>query len=152
MLHVPYLYTYAGRPDRTADRVRECMARHFRPARKGLTDNEDMGCQSAWYMCSAIGVYPIMGQDIYILSTPVFECTRIALGASGRSLTIEAPGAGPERPYVASATLDGRALTRAWIRHGEIAGGAVIRFELSDRPADWGAGEPPPSPAARHGQ
>jgi putative alpha-1,2-mannosidase len=86
-----------------------------------------------------------MGQDLYFLTTPVFDKTEIELGASGRTLTIEAPGAGEARPYVRAATLDGRPLDRAWLRHREIAGGATLRFELSAQPMSWAASEPPGS-------
>ena len=149
MLHVPYLYIYAGRPDKTAERVRESLKRYFHPTRDGLYDNEDMGCQSAWYMCSTMGIYPMMGQDLYLLSAPIFQRTEIALGKSGKSLVIEAPQAGPENPYVIAATLNGEPLHRAWIRHREIADGAVIRFELGSEPGDWGTRELPPSPMSK---
>ncbi len=151
MLHVPYLYIYAGRPDKTAERVRWAMGEYFNTSRRGLADNEDMGCQSAFYMCSALGIYPVMGQDIYWLTTPVFERSEIALGTSGNMLVIEAPGAGADNPYIGSATLNGEALERAWLRHFEIAGGATLRLELSVRPTDWGRAQRPPSPMSEQG-
>jgi predicted alpha-1,2-mannosidase len=134
MLHVPYLYIYAGRGDKTAEAVRVCMAKYFRATRSGLHDNEDMGCQSAFYMCSAIGVYPVAGQDIYLLSAPVFRHTEIALGSGGKTLVITAREAGERHPYVKSVALNGKPLGRQWIRHREIARGATIEFELSDVP------------------
>jgi len=146
MLHVPYLYLYAGRPDKTAERVRECLTKFFSPTRNGLADNEDMGCQSAFYMCSAMGIYPLMGQDLYWLTTPLFERTELTIGQTGKTLTIEAPGAGAERLYISSATLNGLPLERAWLRHHEIIGGATIRFELSAQPSAWATNELPPSP------
>lgn len=145
ILHVPYLYIYAGRPDKTAERVRWALERYFEPTRDGIKDNEDMGCQSAFYMGSTMGLYPVMGQDLWLLTAPAFARTTVQLGQSGRQLVIEAPQAGPKGHYIASATLDGRPLDRAWLRHGEIVGGAVLRFELSETPADWGR-QPPPSP------
>ncbi len=146
MLHVPYLYIYAGRPDRTARRVRECLIRYFTTARDGLKDNEDMGCQSAFYMCSTMGIYPVMGQDVYLLTTPVFTRTEIDLGKTGKTLVLEASGANQDKVFIRSATLNGQPLDRAWVRHHEIAGGAVIRFELADKPGDWGTTNLPPSP------
>ncbi len=146
VLHTPYLYTYAGRPDLTAERAREMLAAHYRPTRDGLDDNEDMGCQSAFYLCASIGIYPIMGQDLYLLSPPALPRVELTL-AGGRVLVIEAPGAGPQlRQYIAAATLDGQQLDRAWLRHGEIVGGGTLRFTLSDRPGDWGQSRRPPSP------
>jgi predicted alpha-1,2-mannosidase len=148
MLHVPYLYTYAGRPDKTAERVRACLAKNFHATRGGLNDNEDMGCHSAFYMCSTMGLYPVMGQDLYLLTAPAFTRTELALGASGKTLVIEAPGAGPDGRYVVSATMNGQPLDRAWVRHAEFADGAVVRLELAGRPGAWGTSEPPPSPLA----
>jgi len=106
-----------------------------------------MGCQSAFYMCSALGIYPIMGQDIYILFTPVFSRSEIALGSTGKTLTIEAPGADDEHLYIKSATLNGKPLDRAWLRHSEIADGGALCYELATAPGEWGRKEVPPSPS-----
>lgn len=146
MLHVPYLYHYAGRPDKSSERTRSLMGQCFHARRDGLSDNEDMGCQSTWYMCSALGLYPIMGQDLYLLSAPLFTHAEIALGASGNSLLIEAPEAGEEHLYVKTVTLNGTPLHRAWLRHHEIAQGAILHFTLDTIPGDWGTQEMPPSP------
>lgn len=146
LLHVPYLYHYAGRPERSAEKVRWAMERFFQPQRDGLHDNEDMGCQSTFYLCAALGLAPVFGQDIYWLTTPVFTRSDIQVGPAGQRLVIEAPGAGPDRPYIASASLDGQPLERAWLRHAEIAQGAVLRLVLSAEPTPWGHGAPPPSP------
>ncbi len=149
VLHVPYLYIYAGRPDRAADRVRECLHSDFRPERRGLVDNEDMGCQSAFYMASCMGLYPLMGQDIYWLIPPAFERQRIQVGSPDRVLTIEAPGATGEfsdKRYIVGASLNGTPLTGAWLRHSDIAQGGTLRFTIAETPRDWGADTPPPSP------
>jgi len=111
-----------------------------------LKDNEDMGCQSAFYMCSTMGLYPVMGQDLYLLTTPAFRRTELDLGTSGKTLVIEAPRAGSGGRYIASVTIDGQPLDRAWVRHDEIANGAVLRFELAETPSDWGTRDLPPSP------
>ena len=146
LLHTPYLFHYAGRPDRTAETVRRAMDDFFQPTRAGLHDNEDMGCQSAFYIASALGLYPVFGQDLYWLTTPVFARSEITLGAGGKRLVIEAPGAGPELPYIASAHLNGKALDRCWLRHSEIASGAILELQLSAKPTAWGQRQPPPSP------
>lgn len=146
MLHVPYLYHYAGRPDRSADAVRHALEKNFHANRDGLRDNEDMGCQSTFYLASTLGLYPVMGQDLYWLTTPVFSRSEITVGANGERLVIEAPSAGPQHPYIASATLDDRPLERAWLRHAEIAKGSTLRLTLSTIPTTWGTAHPPPSP------
>ena len=146
LLHVPYLYHYVGRPDTSSARVHALRKHFFHATRNGLNDNEDMGCQSAWNMCSTLGLYPIMGQDLYMLVAPAFTRSEMALGASGKSLVIEAPDAGEEHIFVKAVTLNGKPLHRAWLRHHEIAQGAVLRFTLDTAPGDWGTLELPPSP------
>ncbi len=146
MLHIPYLFTYAGRPDKTARRVQEVIEKFYSNTRSGISDNEDAGCQSAFYICSAIGVYPMMGQDHYILTAPLFERTVLSLGDSGKKLIISAPGAGKGPSYIVAAKLNGKPLHRAWIRHGEIADGAELELELSEVPNEWGFHEILPTP------
>ena len=134
VLHTPYLYHFAGRPDKTADTVRNILAAKYAPTRDGLPDNEDMGAHSAFTMWASMGLYPVMGQDIYLLSTPVFDRTCIRLGRGGEKLIIEAPGAGGDGRYITSVTLNGEPLDRCWIRHAEIARGAEIELGLA---ASW---------------
>ncbi|PNV60951.1 hypothetical protein C0033_16015 [Clostridium sp. chh4-2] len=137
MLHVPWLYLFAGRPDKACERVRECMEKYFSPGRKGLSDNEDMGCQSAFYMCAAMGLYPLMGQTRYLLCAPVFDLTVIRLGNSGKELRIEVKNKAEGKKYIAGAWINGQDLSRPWVEHDEIAGGGVITFELSERPGNF---------------
>ena len=140
MLHVPWLYHYAGRPDLSAKRAKWALETFFKPTRDGLSDNEDMGCQSAFYLWGSMGLYPIMGQDLYLVGTPRFERIEVALGEAGGTLVIETTGEGD---FIASAALNGRDLPRAWLRHGEIAGGAVLTLTRAARPTDWGLTRPP---------
>ncbi len=153
MLHIPYLYIYAGRPDRTADRVRECLNTYFQVARDGLGDNEDMGCQSAFYICSSIGLYPLMGQDIYFLVPPLFQSSIIQIGEEGATIpfTIEIIGSigagdGTKPRYIAEAIWNNTPLDRAWISHSELIVGGVLQLRLSEHATSWGSLNPPPSP------
>jgi putative alpha-1,2-mannosidase len=47
---------------------------------------------------------------------------------------IEAPGNGPDTPYVAAVHWNGRAWTRSWIAHRELAEGGTLRFTMSRTP------------------
>ena len=137
-LHTPFLYNHAGRPDKTAERVRTILADKYTPTRNGLPDNEDMGAQSAFYICAALGLYPQMGSDTYCLSSPLFAQSDLQLGARGRVLRIEAPAAGAAQQYITAAWLNDKPLDRAWLRHDEIARGGVVRMKLSAQPTGWG--------------
>ena len=93
-----------------------------------------------------MGLYPMMGQDWYFLTAPAFTRIEVSLGESSRKLIIEAPKASPAHLYIAAASLNGKALNKAWIQHHEISDGARITFELSTTPTTWGRDTQPPSP------
>jgi putative alpha-1,2-mannosidase len=49
---------------------------------------------------------------------------------------------------VAAATLNGKALDRAWLRHKEIAAGGRLVLTMSKTPGHWGEHDLPPSTPA----
>jgi len=145
-MHIPFLYHFANRPDKSSATIRTILEKAYKADRFGIPDNEDMGCHSALYMCGQLGLYPMMGQDWYFLTAPAFTRSVIQLGESGKQLVIEAPDASPAHLYIQSARLNGKSLTRAWLRHNEIKEGALLELTLSDQQNSWGKGQPPPSP------
>jgi putative alpha-1,2-mannosidase len=126
-----------GRPDQTDDVVRSIIASHYSPARDGLPGNDDSGTLSAWYVWSAIGLFPNAGQPYYYIGSPIFTRTRIAL-PGGRSFRIDAPAASDANRYVVGASLDGRPLDRAWLTHAEVARGGVLRLDMAAAPSSFG--------------
>ncbi|MBO6102753.1 MAG: GH92 family glycosyl hydrolase [Opitutales bacterium] len=75
----PYLYIWAGRHDKTAERVREIM-KHYHASPHGLPGNDDSGALGAWFALSAMGIFPNAGHDYYFIGSPIFEKTEITLG------------------------------------------------------------------------
>ncbi|MEI9999090.1 MAG: glycoside hydrolase domain-containing protein [Verrucomicrobiota bacterium] len=64
-MHIPHLYAFAGRADRTAQHVRWSLENRYADTADGIPDDEDMGCHSAFYICNALGLYPLYGQTLY---------------------------------------------------------------------------------------
>ena len=143
-LLAPYLYIHAGRPDRTADRLRELLETSYHESRGGLPGNDDSGTMSSWYVWGAIGLYPNAGQAYYYIGSPLFRGISIDLG-SGRSFVIEAAESSPENRYVQHAELNGKPLDRAWLTHSEIVSGGRLVLRLGSVRSDWGANKRPPS-------
>ena len=72
--HMAYLYNYVGKANKTQDRVNQIATTLYRNAPDGLSGNEDCGQMSAWYIFSALGLYPVCpGSQNYSVSTPLFE-------------------------------------------------------------------------------
>jgi predicted alpha-1,2-mannosidase len=139
-----FLYTHAGRPDRTQERVRRILDTEYRTGRGGLPGNDDSGAMSSWYVWGAVGLYPNAGQPFYYIASPLFERSTIDLGG-GRAFRIEARNVSGANVYVQSATLDGRTLSRAWLKHEEVAAGGRLVLQMGPKPSGWGRDERPPS-------
>lgn len=137
-------YIYAGRADRTQRFSREILKQDFRVAPDGYKGNDDSGTLSAWYAWASLGLFPNAGQDWYFVGSPVFAKAVMRL-ENGNALVINAPNASEKNIYVKSLKLNGVPIERAWIRHGEIANGATLDFEMTDSPTDWGSKDLPPS-------
>ena len=126
--HVAYLYALAGRPDRTAEIVREICRRYYKPRPDGLYGNDDCGQMGAWYVFACVGFYPVnpcAGE--YVLGAPQLE--KVTL--NGR-FTIFARNFSPANKYVKSISLNGKILTRPILRHSDILSGGTLIFEMTD--------------------
>jgi predicted alpha-1,2-mannosidase len=139
-----FLYIHAGHPEITAQRVRRILATEYFTGAGGLPGNDDSGAMSSWYVWAAIGLYPNAGQPFYYIGSPLFQSSTINLGG-GRSFVIEAPETSTSNLYVQSATINGRALDRAWLKHEEIAGGGKLVLRMGAMPSKWGRNDRPPS-------
>ena len=140
----PYLYIWAGRQDKTAERVRLIVATNFHFGRDGMAFNDDSGAMSSWYAFAQMGIYPNAGQDIYLIGSPVIPETTIHLG-EGADFHIIAKGTSEANKYVIAAKLNGKPIDRAWFRHSEIAQGGLLELTMGAQPAHWDTGAPPPS-------
>lgn len=143
---IPDLYLWAGRPDRTADRLLTYLHKAFKDSRDGIPGNDDSGAMSSWYAFQSMGFYPNAGQDVYLIGTPSYPRVDIDLGG-GHTFTIVADnldGHSVNR-YIQSATLNGQPLDNAWFRHGQIAKGGTLNLVMGPAPSRWGTTTPPPS-------
>lgn len=128
--HVAYLYTLAGRPERTQELIREIFDTQYRPEPDGLCGNDDCGQMSAWYMFSAMGFYPVdpvSGQ--YVFGAPQMPKFVLHL-ADGKTFTIVAEGLSEAHKYVESITLNGVPVTDNYITHEDIVKGGTLVYKM----------------------
>jgi predicted alpha-1,2-mannosidase len=143
---MPVLYNYSGRPDKSADIVHLLLEKAFTDSRAGIPGNDDSGAMSSWLIFQTLGIYPVAGQDVYLISTPSIPDASLSLG-NGKKLRIVAKNldhSGLNR-YIQSATLNGVDLPNAWFRHAQIKDGATLVFTMGSAPSNWGRATPPPS-------
>lgn len=140
----PYLYTYAGRQDKTAHRLKEILKNNYNSKRDGIPGNDDSGSMGAWYVFNTMGFYPNAGQDVYLIGSPLFKNTTIKLD-NGSSFQITAKNLSDKNIYVQSATLNGKPLEKSWFQHATIVNGGKLVLQMGDKPSKWGSQEMPPS-------
>lgn len=143
--HMLYMFNYAGRPWKTQETVREVLApkSSFYSAGlgngRGYLGDEDNGQMSAWYVFSALGLYPaspLHGE--YVIGSPLFRRMRVRL-ESGKTLEVVAVDNSEDHPYVQSATFNGAARTQNFLTHAEIMNGGVLELHMGPKPSTWGA-------------
>jgi predicted alpha-1,2-mannosidase len=123
-LWAPWYFNLVGQPWKTQKVARAEMAVYnSRP--DGLPGNDDAGTMSAWYVLAALGIYhPAPGQPAWQLNSPAFD--RAVVDTGRRMFTIESPGASGTQPYVQSATLNGKPLTRTYLTSKELRSGGLF--------------------------
>ncbi|WP_344683391.1 GH92 family glycosyl hydrolase [Saccharopolyspora taberi] len=149
-LHSPWMYSLIGQPAKTSA-VARAQQTLFTNAPDGVTGNDDLGTMSAWYVFSALGLYPaVPGTGQFVLNAPRFERAVVEL-PGGKPLTITARGADPRKlQYIDQVQVSGGPHEQVWVGLEQLRGGS-IDHSLSDRPSDWGTGpgSAPESPCAK---
>lgn len=138
---IAYLYTYAGQPWKTQKRVREIIYEEYAATPGGLSGNEDGGQMSAWLAFSMAGLYPVCpGTPYYVLGSPVFEEIAFKLD-TGKTFKIKTKNNSRDAPYIQSAKLDGRPITKTYLTHEQLMAGGELVMVMGKIPNEnWGAG------------
>ncbi len=142
-LHAPWIYTLAGQPWKTAVVVRAAQ-QLFTNAPDGVTGNDDLGTMSAWYLFSALGLYPaVPGSGQLLLHTPRFADVELALG-HGRTLHLKAPGAdGRTLQYIQEVRFNGERRHAVWLDVDRLRRGGTLHVELGTHAPVHGWGTKP---------
>jgi predicted alpha-1,2-mannosidase len=154
-MEAPWAYHWAGRPDRTAEIVHSALTWQFGTGAGGLPGNDDSGGLSAWYIWASLGLFPVAGQNLFLINAPAFE--RGVLQAGDNEFVVEtsghhehpigADGIDREPPvqYVQSATLNGKPLDAGHLRATDVHKGGRLHLRLGPEPSPWARNIRPPS-------
>lgn len=96
---------------------------------------------SSWLIFSTLGLFPVSGQDIYLISTPSIPGASLSLG-HGKKLHIVAKNLDSDglNRYVQSATWNGVDLPTSLFRHAQIRDGATLVLTMGSAPSTLGQG------------
>lgn len=132
--HVTYLYAFAGKPWKTAEKVRQVVNEFYTDKIDGLAGNEDCGAMSSWYVWSSLGFYPVNpANGVYVIGSPLFDKATVTV-ATGKTFTVETVNNSKTNIYVQSITLNGQPYTKSFIRHQDILKGGVMKFTMGATP------------------
>lgn len=141
--HVIYMYDAAGEPWKAQKNVREVLSRLYTGSEigQGYHGDEDNGEQSAWYLFSALGFYPlVMGSGEYAIGSPLFTKATVHL-ENGRDLVVKAPKNSTKNVYVQGLKVNGRTWTKTSLPHSLLEKGGVLDFSMGSKPSAWGSGK-----------
>ncbi|MCI4140724.1 MULTISPECIES: GH92 family glycosyl hydrolase [Streptomyces] len=141
--HALYMYDAAGQPWKTQKNVREVLSRLYTGSEigQGYHGDEDNGEQSAWYLFSSLGFYPlVMGSGEYAIGSPLFTKVTVHL-ENGRELVVKAPKNSAKNVYVQGLKVNGKRWNSTALPHSAIAKGGVLEFDMGPRPSSWGTGK-----------
>ncbi|MFF4269779.1 GH92 family glycosyl hydrolase [Streptomyces sp. NPDC001536] len=141
--HVNYMYDAAGQPWKTQRNVREVLSRLYTGSAigQGYHGDEDNGEQSAWFLFSALGFYPlVMGSGEYAVGSPLFTKATVHL-ENGRDLVVKAPKNSTRNVYVQGLKVNGKTWRSTSLPHSLISKGGTLTFDMGPRPSSWGTGK-----------
>lgn len=133
--HMAYLYNYTDHPYKTQEKADQILREMYHNAPDGLSGNEDCGQMSAWYVLSAMGIYPVCpGTPVYAIGRPLQTSATIAGFENGRSFTITAENNAPENKYIQSMQLNGKPYEKLYIDHADILNGGILNIVMGKAP------------------
>ena len=148
--HIPWMYDYAGQPYKTQRITREVLRRMYLGSEigQGYAGDEDNGETSAWYLFSALGLYPLqVGSPYYAIGSPLFEKATVAPAERPRARRQRAGQQRAERLRRRACGSTAAGTTRRTSSTRTSPTAARLTFDMDDEPSRWATGRDaaPPS-------
>ena len=128
--HIPYLFRYSNYPQYTSLLIKTLRQKAFRVGWDAYPGDEDNGSLSAWYVWSALGLYPTCpGKASYDLGIPLFDHLRVYLAEKEQWLDIHAHQNHEHFYFVKDCRLDEKEVQS--IGHQDLLNAQSLDFTLS---------------------
>ena len=132
--HMAYLYNYTNAPTKTQFYVDRILNELYTIQPNGLSGNEDCGQMSAWYVMSALGLYPTApGNTNYQIGRPIFKKAEVKL-PNRKKLSIEAPNNTASTKYVKEVSFNSSKVDDTELDHNQIKKGGLLLFQMTEEP------------------
>lgn len=128
--HIAYMYTALGQPRKTAERVQQIMQTLYTTQPDGLSGNEDCGQMSAWYVWSALGMYPMNASSgEYVFGSPAVDKASLKL-PNGKTFEIKVQRRSADEIYIKQAILNGKPIPVQHLRHAQLMAGGTLQLVM----------------------
>lgn len=129
--HLPFLFTYAGKPAYTQLLVKQLCEQSFSNGFDGFPGDEDNGSLSAWYIFNQLGFYPVTpGTTQFVLGIPQFDYSAIHL-PNGKLFEVHTKNRLSQNNFVQETRLNGEEYTPLFIDYNDISQGGKFEVKLS---------------------
>ncbi|CAG8575968.1 11793_t:CDS:10, partial [Acaulospora morrowiae] len=135
----PCLYHFIGKQHKSVRLIRDILEMRFGVGPGDIPGNDDSGAMGSWFAFHAIGIYPVAGQDIYLINSPHFNSTIIDLSVTGSTFQILAHNLTSTNMYIQRARLNGIEWRKTWFRHRDISNGGILELWMGEKASEsWG--------------
>jgi len=136
--HVIYLYSYAGQPWKTAQRLHQVVTTQYGNQPDSLCGNDDCGQMSSWYLFTCLGFYPVCpAGDYYVIGAPQIPKAVVHL-SNGKKFTMTAENLSDKNIYVQSVRVNGKNWDSPFLPYRAVKNGGKIEFTMGPQPSQWG--------------
>ena len=135
-----FQFHYGARPALSAKQSHVYIPQDFNNATAGLPGNDDSGAMASYITLCMMGLWPVPGQSVYLITPPYFQEVSITNGQTGKTATVRNVNFDPsyEAIYIQNATLNGKPYTKNWITHDFYAEGGELELVLGSIESSWG--------------
>lgn len=126
--HIIYMYTALGHPEKAAEKIRMVVDSMYKPGPDGLSGNDDCGQMSAWYVWTALGMYPMNpASGTYVFGYPLVKQATLQL-PNGNTLQVRTQGKGS---HIKRVVFNGKEIPVRSISHQQVLSGGKLVYELA---------------------
>lgn len=130
--HIIYMYTALGHPEKAAKWIRVVADSMYKLGPDGLTGNDDCGQMSAWYVFTALGMYPMNpASGEYVFGFPLVKKATVILPGN-KTLQIETINSAKNTSAasIKEVWLNGKKIANHAIRHEELMQGGKLIYKI----------------------
>ena len=139
--HIAYMFAALGQQWKTAEKTREIMAAMYSATPAGLSGNEDCGQMSAWYVWSAMGMYPMNpANGEYVFGSPLVDDATIYL-PNRKVFRMVVVNNSFKNKYIQKVTWNQAEYKRSFIRHTDMMRGGNLEITMGPKPSRFGMEE-----------